>query len=185
MSVKINNSVPFFLQFAHGANTVEDIEIGKQLQFHQLSFHYQRETKSNFFSPLPPVVCISEVPQLSQDSGGPLPVPVQVPVPVLPPLNDAVLDDIPLSNSISSLPSSEPPSFEPVPLPVSVPTSVSLPAPTMVNGSRTSKPCPLPESSQDYDAEIIGDDLDDLLDQAGPPEPAMVSADMKSISLMN
>uniref|UniRef100_A0A668AQM4 Zinc finger CCCH-type containing 7A n=1 Tax=Myripristis murdjan TaxID=586833 RepID=A0A668AQM4_9TELE len=109
-------------------------------------------------------------------------VPVQVPVPVLPSLNDAVLDDIPLSNSISSLPSSEPPSFEPVPLPVSVPTSVSLPAPTMVNGSRTSKPCPLPESSQDYDAEIIGDDLDDLLDQAGPPEPAMVSADMKSIS---
>ncbi|XP_029914131.1 zinc finger CCCH domain-containing protein 7A isoform X2 [Myripristis murdjan] len=128
-------------KFAHGSNTVEDIEI--------------------------------EVPQLSQDSGGPLPVPVQVPVPVLPSLNDAVLDDIPLSNSISSLPSSEPPSFEPVPLPVSVPTSVSLPAPTMVNGSRTSKPCPLPESSQDYDAEIIGDDLDDLLDQAGPPEPAM------------
>uniref|UniRef100_A0A668AHJ0 Zinc finger CCCH-type containing 7A n=1 Tax=Myripristis murdjan TaxID=586833 RepID=A0A668AHJ0_9TELE len=125
------------------------------------------------FSPFPPIVCISEVPQLSQDSGGPLPVPVQVPVPVLPSLNDAVLDDIPLSNSISSLPSSEPPSFEPVPLPVSVPTSVSLPAPTMVNGSRTSKPCPLPESSQDYDAEIIGDDLDDLLDQAGPPEPAM------------
>uniref|UniRef100_A0A668AHF3 Zinc finger CCCH-type containing 7A n=1 Tax=Myripristis murdjan TaxID=586833 RepID=A0A668AHF3_9TELE len=114
-------------KFAHGSNTVEDIEI----------------------------------------------VPVQVPVPVLPSLNDAVLDDIPLSNSISSLPSSEPPSFEPVPLPVSVPTSVSLPAPTMVNGSRTSKPCPLPESSQDYDAEIIGDDLDDLLDQAGPPEPAM------------
>uniref|UniRef100_A0A668AVX9 Zinc finger CCCH-type containing 7A n=1 Tax=Myripristis murdjan TaxID=586833 RepID=A0A668AVX9_9TELE len=127
-------------------------------------------------------ICSQILPQLSQDSGGPLPVPVQVPVPVLPSLNDAVLDDIPLSNSISSLPSSEPPSFEPVPLPVSVPTSVSLPAPTMVNGSRTSKPCPLPESSQDYDAEIIGDDLDDLLDQAGPPEPAMVSADMKSIS---
>uniref|UniRef100_A0A668AVW8 Zinc finger CCCH-type containing 7A n=1 Tax=Myripristis murdjan TaxID=586833 RepID=A0A668AVW8_9TELE len=134
-----------------------------------------KRDEKQLFSPFPPIVCISEVPQLSQDSGGPLPVPVQVPVPVLPSLNDAVLDDIPLSNSISSLPSSEPPSFEPVPLPVSVPTSVSLPAPTMVNGSRTSKPCPLPESSQDYDAEIIGDDLDDLLDQAGPPEPAMVS----------
>ncbi|XP_071373965.1 zinc finger CCCH domain-containing protein 7A isoform X1 [Centroberyx affinis] len=112
-----------------------------------------------------------EVPQLGQDGGAS--VPVQVPAAVHPPLNDKVVDEVPPSSSISSVPAPEAPSFEPVPLPVSAPASVSLPVPTLVNGSRTIKSCPLPESSQDYDAEIIGDDLDDLLDQAGPPESAM------------
>ncbi|KAM3864469.1 zinc finger CCCH domain-containing protein 7A [Diretmus argenteus] len=93
-----------------------------------------------------------EVPQLSQDGGVPVHVPVHSP------LSDGLVDDArPL------VPLSEPPIFEPVP----------LPAPSLVNGSRTNKVCPLPEPSQDYDAEIIGDDLDALLDEAGPPESAL------------
>ncbi len=58
-------------------------------------------------------------------------------------------------------------------LPVSVPTSVPLPVPTFVNGCRTSKPCPILQTSQDFDTDIIGDDLDDLLDQAGPESPTV------------
>ncbi|TKS92158.1 Zinc finger CCCH domain-containing protein 7A [Collichthys lucidus] len=58
--------------------------------------------------------------------------------------------------------------------PVSVPTSVPLPVPTFVNGCRTSKPCPMLETSQDFAADIIGDDLDDLLDQAGPKSPLVI-----------
>eukprot|EP00064_Thunnus_orientalis_P002484 superscaffoldBa00000184_g2491 len=133
---------------SHGSSSVEDIEI--------------------------------EVPQLTQDSGVlvPVPAPIQVPVVVHPPLNDAAVDELPPSNSILSAPPSEPPGFESVPLPVSVPTSVPLPVPTFVNGCRTSKPCLLLESSQDFDADIIGDDLDDLLDQAGP-EAAMVIPTVK------
>uniref|UniRef100_A0A4W6BX82 Zinc finger CCCH-type containing 7A n=1 Tax=Lates calcarifer TaxID=8187 RepID=A0A4W6BX82_LATCA len=44
--------------------------------------------------------------------------------------------------------------------------------------SKTAKPCPMLETSQDFDADIIGDDLDDLLDQAGP-ESGMVIPTVK------
>ncbi len=116
--------------------------------------------------------CVLEVPQLTPDSSAvaPVPAPIQAPAAVHPPLSEAVVDELPPNNSISSVPVSEPPGFESVPLPVSVPSSV----PTFVNGCRTSKPCPMLETSSDFDADIIGDDLDDLLDQAGP-ESAMVS----------
>lgn len=116
------------------------------------------------------------MPQLTPDSSvvAPVPAPIQAPVAVHPPLNEAVVDELPPSNSISSVPVSEPPGFESVSLPVSVSSSVPLPVPTFVNGCRTSKPCPMLETSSDFDADIIGDDLDDLLDQAGP-ESAMVS----------
>uniref|UniRef100_A0A4W6C4S5 Zinc finger CCCH-type containing 7A n=1 Tax=Lates calcarifer TaxID=8187 RepID=A0A4W6C4S5_LATCA len=80
----------------------------------------------------------------------------------------SVVDELPPNNIISSVTPSEPPGFESVSLPVSVPTSATLPALTFVNGCRTAKPCPMLETSQDFDADIIGDDLDDLLDQAGP-----------------
>lgn len=114
-----------------------------------------------------------EVPQLSQDSGvvAPVPAPIQAPVPVHSPLSEAAVDELPPNNSVSSVTPSEPPGFESVHLPVSVPTSVPLPVPTFVNGCRTSKPCPMLETSQDFAADIIGDDLDDLLDQAGPKSP--------------
>lgn len=109
-----------------------------------------------------------------------VPAPIQAAVAIHPPLNEAVVDELSPNNSISSLTPSEPPGFESVPLPVSVPTSVALPVPTYVNGCRTSKPCPILQTSQDFDADIIGDDLDDLLDQAGP-ESAMVSEHIQGL----
>ncbi|PWA17856.1 hypothetical protein CCH79_00008215 [Gambusia affinis] len=100
------------------------------------------------------------------------PAPIQPPAAVHAPMNDSVVDELPPSKSILSVPPSEPPGFESVPLPVSAPTSVPLSMHSFVNGCRTSKPCQILEPSQDFDTDIIGDDLDDLLDQAGP-EPDM------------
>lgn len=119
---------------------------------------------------------VLEVPPFTQDSSVlvPGPTPIQPPAAVHPPLNESVVDDLSPSNSIISVPPSEPPGFESVPLPVSASTSVPLPVHTFVNGCRTSKPHPILEPDQDFDADIIGDDLDDLLDQAGP-ESGMVS----------
>ena len=116
------------------------------------------------------------MPQISQDSSvlAPAPAPIQPPAAVHSPLHETVVDELPPINIISSVTPSEPPGFESISLPVSVPSSVPLPVPTYVNGCRTSKPCTMLETSQDFDADIIGDDLDDLLDQAGP-EPIMVS----------
>ncbi|XP_047214051.1 zinc finger CCCH domain-containing protein 7A-like isoform X3 [Girardinichthys multiradiatus] len=106
------------------------------------------------------------------------PAPIQPPVAVHPPLNDSAVDEFPSSNSVLSAPPSEPPGFESVPLPVSASTSVPLSMHSFVNGCRTSKPCPILEPSQDFDTNIIGDDLDDLLDQAGS-EPDMGIPTMK------
>uniref|UniRef100_A0AAX7SJR7 C3H1-type domain-containing protein n=1 Tax=Astatotilapia calliptera TaxID=8154 RepID=A0AAX7SJR7_ASTCA len=112
----------------------------------------------------------------------PGPAPIQLPVAVHLPLNEAVVDELPSTNNISSVPSSEPPGFESVALPVSASTSDPLPALTFVNGCRASKPYPILDTSQDFDTDIIGDDLDDLLDQAGP-ESTMVSYSNLSPSL--
>ncbi|CAG5897978.1 unnamed protein product [Menidia menidia] len=135
-------------KFSHGSASVEEIEI--------------------------------EVPQLNQDSSvlPPGPTPIQPSAAVHPSLNDSVADELSHSNSILSGPPSEPPGFESVPMSVSAPTSVPLPALTFVNGCRTNKPGPALEPSQDFDADIIGEDLDDLLDQAGP-ESAMDIPTMK------
>ncbi|XP_076000213.1 zinc finger CCCH domain-containing protein 7A isoform X3 [Genypterus blacodes] len=136
-------------KYSHGSSSVEDIE--------------------------------SEVPQPTPDSGVPVqvPPPLQVPVSVLPPLNDIVVDEIPASNSISSVTPSEPPGFESVQLPVSAASPITIPVPSLVNGCRTGNHCSMLEASQDFDtSDIIGDDLDDLLDQAGP-ELAMVIPTMK------
>ncbi|XP_033827330.1 zinc finger CCCH domain-containing protein 7A [Periophthalmus magnuspinnatus] len=106
-----------------------------------------------------------EVPQINPDSVlAPVPAPIQVPVPLHSPLIDGVLEERPPSTSLScGTPSdSKPPGFESVP--VSVPSSSPLPVPTFVNGCRSNKL----KSSSDFDTDIIGDDLDDLLDQAGP-----------------
>uniref|UniRef100_A0A3Q4HE84 Zinc finger CCCH-type containing 7A n=1 Tax=Neolamprologus brichardi TaxID=32507 RepID=A0A3Q4HE84_NEOBR len=112
----------------------------------------------------------------------PGPAPIQPPVAVHLPLNEAVVDELPSTNNISSVPSSEPPGFESVALPVSASTSDPLPVLTFVNGCRASKPYPILDTSQDFDTDIIGDDLDDLLDQAdlnrrGPlPLPASIAS---------
>uniref|UniRef100_A0A3Q0RDQ8 Zinc finger CCCH-type containing 7A n=1 Tax=Amphilophus citrinellus TaxID=61819 RepID=A0A3Q0RDQ8_AMPCI len=119
-----------------------------------------------------------EVPKLTQDSSvlAPGPAPIQPPVAVHLPMSEVVVDELPPSSSISSVASSEPPGFEA--LPASVPTSESLSALTFVNGCRPTKPYPILDTSQDFDTDIIGDDLDDLLDQAGP-ESAMVIPTVK------
>ncbi|XP_054463595.1 zinc finger CCCH domain-containing protein 7A isoform X2 [Anoplopoma fimbria] len=135
-------------KFSHGSSSVEDIEI--------------------------------EVPRLTQESSvlAPAIAPIQPPVSALSPLNEAIADELPLNNIISSITPSEPPGFGSISLPVSVPSSSPLSVPSFVNGCRTSKPCTMLDTSQDFDADIIGDDLDDLLDQAGP-ESAMVIPMMK------
>ncbi|XP_020787737.1 zinc finger CCCH domain-containing protein 7A isoform X1 [Boleophthalmus pectinirostris] len=108
-----------------------------------------------------------EVPQLNPDSVL-VPVPASIQVPLHSPLIDGVLEERPTSTSVScGTPSdSKPPGFDSVHLPVSVPSS--SPLPTFVNGCRSNKRGSLLESSSDFDTDIIGDDLDDLLDQAGP-----------------
>lgn len=135
-----------------------------------------KDARAKITQSVHPVMCFLEVPQLTQDSSvlTPGPAPIQLPVAVHPPLNEAVVDELPSTNNISSVPSSEPPGFESVALPVSASTSDPLPALTFVNGCRASKPYPILDTSQDFDTDIIGDDLDDLLDQAGP-ESTMVS----------
>uniref|UniRef100_A0A8C7VNQ8 Zinc finger CCCH-type containing 7A n=1 Tax=Oncorhynchus mykiss TaxID=8022 RepID=A0A8C7VNQ8_ONCMY len=61
---------------------------------------------------------------------------------------------------------------EPIHVLVPLPIPISMPMPTLVNGARASPTqsyhLPMQKSRPDFDAEIIGDDLDDLLDQAGP-----------------
>lgn len=120
-------------------------------------------------------VSVPEVPPFAQDNSVlvPGPAPIQPPLTVHPPLNESH-DELSPSNSIKSVPPSEPPGFESVPLPVSASSSVPLSVHTYVNGCRSSKPHPILEPDQDFDADLIGDDLDDLLDQDGP-ESGMVS----------
>uniref|UniRef100_A0A8D3EFN5 Zinc finger CCCH-type containing 7A n=1 Tax=Scophthalmus maximus TaxID=52904 RepID=A0A8D3EFN5_SCOMX len=133
-----------------------------------------------------PRLVFSEVPQLTQEGSVLAPVlsPIQAPVAVHPPLNEAVVDDFPPNNSISSVTPSEPPGFESISLPVSVPTTAGLTALTFVNGCRAAKTCQILEASQDFDADIIGDDLDDLLDQAGP-ESGMVGEQIPPQGLLD
>uniref|UniRef100_A0AAX7UXJ4 C3H1-type domain-containing protein n=1 Tax=Astatotilapia calliptera TaxID=8154 RepID=A0AAX7UXJ4_ASTCA len=139
-----------------------------------------KDARAKITQSVHPVMCFLEVPQLTQDSSvlTPGPAPIQLPVAVHLPLNEAVVDELPSTNNISSVPSSEPPGFESVALPVSASTSDPLPALTFVNGCRASKPYPILDTSQDFDTDIIGDDLDDLLDQAGP-ESTMVIPTVK------
>ncbi|KAL7829785.1 hypothetical protein AOLI_G00306700 [Acnodon oligacanthus] len=58
-----------------------------------------------------------------------------------------------------TVPLIEPHNPEPVPLTVHMP---------LMNGSRPSEPYPAPEPQVGFDTEIIGDDLDELLDSAAP-----------------
>ncbi|XP_072532498.1 zinc finger CCCH domain-containing protein 7A isoform X2 [Salminus brasiliensis] len=73
-------------------------------------------------------------------------------------------------NIISTVPPIEPHNPEPVPVPVHMP---------LVNGSRPSESYPVIESQLDFDAEIIGDDLDELLDSAAPADPSVVIPTVK------
>lgn len=131
---------------------------------------------------------LSDEPQLSQDSTE-APGPASVQASLTDAAGDELPPPLPANNSTSSGMLSEPPGFESLPQPVSVPSPVPLPVPSpvplpvpspvplsvpaFVNGCRNSQPCSLLKPSQDFDGDIIGDDLDKLLDQA-EPESAMV-----------
>jgi len=146
-------------------------------------------------------VCLVEVPHYGVNQ---VPMPVQVPpATAAPPLNDHMLDDAHSSSSSSSpmpvpVAVAEAPGFHhhqhhpqphphrllPAPLalrPSPSPVAGATPAartPPLVNGSGPGPldSHPLLDSSQEScDGEIIGDDLDDLLDQAGPTDLPLVS----------
>uniref|UniRef100_A0A673KCY9 C3H1-type domain-containing protein n=1 Tax=Sinocyclocheilus rhinocerous TaxID=307959 RepID=A0A673KCY9_9TELE len=53
---------------------------------------------------------------------------------------------------------------EPVPMPIHMP---------LVNGTRPNDSYAVPDTHLDYDTDIIGDDLDELLDRASPPESSL------------
>lgn len=114
---------------------------------------------------------VSDVPQLTQD-GTPAPGPASAPAPAPAPLTEAALDEPPPVPANNGVPP-EPLGFEPSPQPASAPSPAPLPVPTF-NGCRNSQPCSMLEPSQEFDGDIIGDDLDKLLEQADP-EPDMVS----------
>ncbi|XP_057717434.1 zinc finger CCCH domain-containing protein 7A isoform X2 [Corythoichthys intestinalis] len=99
------------------------------------------------------------------------------PVHVLP-MNDTAVNEVPLCSSMPPRPLSEPPGFESLSLPVSTPSSGCLMTTPFMNGCQTGKPQSLLETSQDLEGDIIGNDLDDLLDQARP-KPDMVLSTMK------
>uniref|UniRef100_A0A673K9M9 C3H1-type domain-containing protein n=1 Tax=Sinocyclocheilus rhinocerous TaxID=307959 RepID=A0A673K9M9_9TELE len=54
---------------------------------------------------------------------------------------------------------------EPVPMPIHMP---------LVNGTRPNDSYAVPDTHLDYDTDIIGDDLDELLDRASPPESSLL-----------
>ncbi|XP_061905950.1 zinc finger CCCH domain-containing protein 7A isoform X1 [Entelurus aequoreus] len=121
-----------------------------------------------------------EVPPLVPESSVFVPGPIQPPVVVQPPLNDTAVDELPLTNTIIPR---EPPGFESLSksVPSSAPRSVSM----FMNGCRTSKPHSLLNSTQDFETDIIGDDLDDLLDQAGHNKSMVMRTVKAPISLPN
>ncbi|XP_067088715.1 zinc finger CCCH domain-containing protein 7A [Osmerus mordax] len=103
-----------------------------------------------------------EASQGTQETNKRSPVPVPAPV-VHPPSNKKVdVESVPVR--VSSVSPTKAHDLKPISVSVSMP---------MVNGIRASDSYPVPESRLDYDSEIIGDDLDDLLDQAGPSDASI------------
>ncbi|XP_029481303.1 zinc finger CCCH domain-containing protein 7A isoform X4 [Oncorhynchus nerka] len=129
---------------SHGSTSVEDIEI--------------------------------EVNQPPQETDGPDPAPPNLDplaaMKVHPPRNERIEAESPPVSIIPSVSPVEVHTPEPIHVLVPLPMPISMPMPTLVNGTRASPTqsyhLPMQKSRPDFDAEIIGDDLDDLLDQAGP-----------------
>uniref|UniRef100_A0A8B9KKZ1 Zinc finger CCCH-type containing 7A n=1 Tax=Astyanax mexicanus TaxID=7994 RepID=A0A8B9KKZ1_ASTMX len=95
-----------------------------------------------------------------------------VSMPLCPPVSEKVEVEPPPPpapvNIMPPVPPIEPHNPEPNPMSVHMP---------LVNGSRPSESYAVPEPQLDFDAEIIGDDLDELLD-AAPADPSVVTAVM-------
>ncbi|KAK1805232.1 hypothetical protein P4O66_019572, partial [Electrophorus voltai] len=94
-----------------------------------------------------------------------------VSIPACPPVTEVVdVESLPAPvNMMPTVPPAEPGNPEAVPVAVHVP---------QVNGSRSNEPYPAPQPL-DFGAEIIGDDLDELLDSVTPAEPSMVIPTVK------
>lgn len=92
-------------------------------------------------------------------------------MPVCPSVNEKV--EVELQSAPVSVMSAVPPMapHNPEPLTVHIP---------LLNGSRPNDPYSVPESQLDFDTEIIGDDLDDLIDSAAPSDPSLVSTQTKT-----
>ncbi|XP_076865357.1 zinc finger CCCH domain-containing protein 7A [Brachyhypopomus gauderio] len=85
-------------------------------------------------------------------------------IPACPPMTETVDVEPPPVNIMPTVHPVDPGIPEPAPVHMHVP---------LVNGSRSTEPYPPPQPL-DFGDEIIGDDLDELLDSVPPPEPAMV-----------
>ncbi|KAJ8386174.1 hypothetical protein AAFF_G00175980 [Aldrovandia affinis] len=109
---------------------------------------------------------IEIVSQHTQEMGGPLPAPSM-----------ALMEKAECESALVSTVSSVSPIETHNPEKVAMATHMT--PPPLVNGARASESYPVPESRLDYDAEIIGDDLDELLDRAAPSEPPMTITTMK------
>uniref|UniRef100_A0A8C2KDT0 Zinc finger CCCH-type containing 7A n=1 Tax=Cyprinus carpio TaxID=7962 RepID=A0A8C2KDT0_CYPCA len=105
-----------------------------------------------------------EVEQSMQGTGGPVPVSMTLSSTVS---EKEEVESKPLVGVISPpvipVESHNP---EPVPMPIHMP---------LVNGTRPSDSYTVPDTRLDYDTDIIGDELDELLDRASPPESSLVS----------
>lgn len=83
-------------------------------------------------------------------------------------------EELPPNSSVSSVSSCEPPSFE------SGPFALSVSTPT-----RNTEPGLLIQSSPNFDSDIIDDDLDDLLDSAGPESPMIFPSASEPLNLLS
>lgn len=176
-------------KFSHSSSSVEDIEMEE----------FPQETDVPTLVHFPSAVQFSAPIQIQIPVAPPVQAPIQAPVPVQVPSLGPGLAQVPVHSAAhpprsdkraaASPPVSRISSLSPIeahnlePFPEALPTMPSMstmppmppmpalpPMPPMVNGVRASEAYPGPEPRLDFDADIIGDDLDDLLDQAGPPE---------------
>uniref|UniRef100_A0AAY4CR37 C3H1-type domain-containing protein n=1 Tax=Denticeps clupeoides TaxID=299321 RepID=A0AAY4CR37_9TELE len=100
----------------------------------------------------------AEEPPLATEVSG------SVPVPSMPPAIETMEPEQAPPSAISSV--------------ISV-DEIPMPPHTLVNGGRANETYSVPESHVEFDSEIIGDDLDELLDSANPSDSVAVSISTK------
>uniref|UniRef100_A0AAR2LZG4 C3H1-type domain-containing protein n=1 Tax=Pygocentrus nattereri TaxID=42514 RepID=A0AAR2LZG4_PYGNA len=114
--------------------------------------------------------CFSDESQPNQGIAASLPVSMTVSPPMC---ENVEVEPQPSSVAImSTVPPIEPHNPEPVPLTLHMP---------LMNGSRPSEPYPAPEPQLDFDTEIIGDDLDELLDSAAPADSSVMGNNERTL----
>ncbi|XP_064170993.1 zinc finger CCCH domain-containing protein 7A [Anguilla rostrata] len=123
---------------------------------------------------------IEMAPQPTQEMGGAPPGPGPAPRPLAGEKPECESAPVSAMSSVSPIEVHNPEKPPmPVAAPLTVPVATPMATPPLVNGARANESYPVPESRLDYDTEIIGDDLDELLDRAGPAEPPMAVPALK------